>query len=34
MKSIKAVDLIRDYGDLRAVNGLTFDVEAGRSSDC
>lgn len=29
MKSIKAVDLIRDYGDLRAVNGLTFDVEAG-----
>jgi ABC-2 type transport system ATP-binding protein len=29
MKSIEVLDLIRDFGDLRAVNGLTFQVDAG-----
>jgi ABC-2 type transport system ATP-binding protein len=29
MKSVKVVDLVRDYDDLRAVNGLTFEVEVG-----
>jgi ABC-2 type transport system ATP-binding protein len=29
MKSIEVLNLIRDYGDLRAVNGLSFEVEPG-----